>query len=205
MNDDRWYTMVAGFIALTVVVSFVAGLGLEGSFAAPPSGPAAGSVPTAHLYFTVTTSAATDYDTYYPANVTLVLGQPVDITITCYDPGVNNVSALYQRVIGTVGGTANYTYGLNGSPQVMSSLPSANLSHTFTVSLPGEAGTLQTDSGTPFVNVPVPVSPDGILPATVTFSVVFSVAGDYVWRCVAPCDPYSMVTPGFMNGSISVS
>jgi hypothetical protein len=206
MSDNEWYTQVALVIGLVVVVAFVAGLGLGGSTGSQSgaSPPTESSTPS-YLYFTVTTSAATHYDTFYPANVSIPHGHPVVITITSYDPGVNNVTSPYTDVIGAVGGTANFTYGANGTPEVRSSLANGLISHTFTVTLPGLAGSVLLGAGKPMINVPVPVSPDGVIPVAVTFEVVFDHAGEFVWSCLAPCDPYSMQTPGFMIGSISVS
>lgn len=163
-----------------------------------------GSNAPAYLYFTVTTSAATDYDTYYPANVTVPVNQPIIVTITSYDPGVNNVSSPYTQVQGTIGGSATYNLGTGAAPRSQTMLPNGEISHTFTIVYPGAASQLQVQSGTPILNVPVPVSPNGIIPASVEFTMEFSSTGHYVWTCLAPCDPYSMNTPGFMIGAIEV-
>jgi len=206
-GGNSWYTKVAAVVAAIFVVSILTGIALGGYFS--PPGPASteptSALPT-YLYFTVTTSAHTDYDTFYPANVSVPHGVPVVISITCYDNGLNPVPSTFANVIGTVGGSANFTLGPDQAPQELSALPMANISHTFSVTLPGQAGALLLGAGKPMINVPVPASPDGINPAIVTFTVTFPDAGvQYEWRCVAPCDPYSMQTPGFMIGSIDVS
>jgi hypothetical protein len=207
MSENDWFTGVALAISAVLIIGILVGLGLGGIVVGAPEAPSAApsSEQPVYLYFTVTTSAATQYDTYYPANVTIPHGQPIVITITCYDNGVNNVTTPYADVIGTLGGVANYTNGLGNSTDMVASWPPALISHTFTVVLPGEAGNLETESGSPLINVPVPVSPDGIHPATVTFSVEFDHSAYLQWRCFAPCDPYSMATPGFMIGSITVT
>lgn len=205
MRDDDWYSGVAIALAAVVVVVFLTGLGLGGYFGPAPAPSAPRSTAPIYLYFTVTTSAATLYDTYYPANVSVPHGEPVYITITSYDPGVNNVSAPYNQVIGTTSGTANYSGGQNLTAGPFSHLSNGQISHTFTVSLPGLAGSVLVGAGQPVISVPVPVSPDGIRPASVVFQVTFPTAGEYTWTCLAPCDPYSMVTPGFMLGSINVT
>jgi hypothetical protein len=206
MDDNRWYTQTALVIAGVFVIAILTGLALGGAFSgtSPSTGAPVPSAPT-YLYFTVTTSAATQYDTYYPANVSVPHGVPVIITITCYDNGSNPPPTALDSVIGTAGGTANFSFP-NGSIQQLSSLPASEISHTFTVTLPGVAGQLLLGAGDPAVNVPVPASSNGIAPAIVTFEVTFPNAGSrFVWRCDAPCDPYSMITPGFMIGAIYVT
>jgi hypothetical protein len=206
MSDDDWYSGVALAMAAVLVVGLLVGLALGGAFSGgsksasppPPVGPS-------YLYLTVTTSAHTFFDTYYPANVSVPHGQPIVVTITSYDPGVNPVPSPYGDVLGTDGDIANYTLLPNQSTQDLRTLPSAQISHTFSVTLPGMAGELLLGEGKPMINVPVPVSPDGILPATVSFTVTFAAPGEYAWRCIAPCDPYSMTTPGFMSGAIYVT
>ena len=173
MDEGRWYTQTALVIAAIFVVAILTGLALGGAFSgSPPSaGSPVSSSPT-YLYFTVTTSAATQYDTYYPANVSVPHGVPVVITITCYDNGSNAPPSAFDSVVGTVGGTANYTFP-NESTQQRSSLPVIDISHTFTLTVPGMAGELLIGAGKPTVNVPVPVSPNGVAPSIVTFTVSF--------------------------------
>jgi hypothetical protein len=169
-----------------------------------PSGSAATAPPeTVYLYFTITASPLGN-DIYYPANVTVPVDAIVEVTIVCYDNGVNNVSAPYGNVIGTEGGSATYNLSDGAKSASMTSLPQGEVSHTFTVSYPGVAGALQVAGGEPLINVPVPPSPDGITPTVTTFTAVFTQSGHYIWNCFAPCDPYSMVTPGYMIGSIQV-
>jgi hypothetical protein len=38
----------------------------------------------------------------------------------------------------------------------------------------------------------------------VTFSAYCNVTGDFMWHYMAPCDPVSMVTPGYMMGTLTV-
>ena len=206
MDDNSWYSQTAVAIAVVFVIAVLTGLSLGGAFSGgqPTAAPPVSTAPT-YLYFTVTTSAATEYDTFYPANVSVPHGVPVVITITCYDNGSNPPPAAFDKVIGTVGGNANFTFP-NESTKQLSSLAPDNISHTFTVTTPGMAGQLLIGAANPLINVPVPVSFDGIAPSIVTFTVVFPNAGSqFVWRCVSPCDDYSMATPGFMIGSIDVS
>src|SRR5580693_10445078 len=141
VSDDAWYTGVAVVAAAVLVTGVLTGLELGGAFSnAHPAAPSAAPLVPEYVYFTVTTSAATEYDTYYPANLTVPSGEPIVITITSYDPGVNPVGSPYGNVIGTVGGTANYTLGTNQTPSTLSVLPTAEISHTFAVTYPGMAG-----------------------------------------------------------------
>lgn len=59
--------------------------------------------------------------------------------------------------------------------------------HTFTSSALG-------------LNVLVP--PGGDHPTKVTFSFTAPSSGNYYWLCAVPCDPYSMHTPGYMEGEV---
>jgi hypothetical protein len=201
--------ILAVFVALSLL--WIAGVGVVVSGGHLPSlGLTTGGPPPppnsapAYLYFTITTSAATEFDTFYPANVSVPVGQPVFVTILCYDNGVNNISAPYGSVIGTVGGSATYNF-TNGAPSSsMTSLTNGNISHTFTIVYPGAASALEVQSGTPLLNVPIPPSPNGVDATITTFTMEFTATEHLVWTCLAPCDPYSMQTPGFMIGSINV-
>lgn len=102
------------------------------------------------------------------------------MTITNYDNGTNAVPDSAGAVTGTVGGTAQ----ING--KTVTSIPGADVSHTFTVPSLG-------------INVPLPAS------STVTFTVLVEAAGAYAWHCLAPCDANAMATPGFMEGTLTVS
>jgi len=200
--------LLAALVAVSLIwmggVAVVASGGHLPSISLPTSStPTANSQP-AYLYFTITTSATTAYDTFYPANVSVPVNQPVVVTILCYDSGINNVSAPYRDVMGTIGGSATYNFSNGGPPVTLTSLTQGNISHTFTIVYPGAASDLEVASGTPLLSVPVPPSPNGIDATVTTFTMEFTSTGHLVWTCLAPCDPYSMQTPGFMIGSIQV-
>ncbi len=133
-----------------------------------------------HLYLTVGFNFTTGEDEYYPANFTIPADVNVVVTITNYDNGTNPVPDPVGRVTGTVGGSAI----ING--QTVTSIPGASVSHTFTVMALG-------------INVPIPAS------STVTFTIRPEGTGTYQWHCMAPCDPNAMDTPGFMQGTLTVS
>jgi hypothetical protein len=194
-------------IALSVVwmgsVAVVATGGHLPKISLPTSSSSNNTPETVYLYFTITAST-TGYDIFYPANVTVPVDAIVVVTIVCYDAGINNVTAPYGNVLGTEGGSATYNFSTGGAPVSMTSLEQGQIGHTFTVSYPGAAGALQIAGGAPFLNVPIPPSPNGVVPSVTTFTVVFTQTGHYLWNCLAPCDPYSMVTPGYMIGAIQV-
>ncbi len=133
-----------------------------------------------HLYLTVGFNFTTGEDQYFPANFTIPLDTDVIVTITNYDNASNPVPDSAGAVAGTVGGTAQ----ING--KTVTSIPGADVSHTFTVPSLG-------------INVPLPVS------STVTFTVLVEAPGAYAWHCLAPCDANAMATPGFMEGTLTVS
>jgi hypothetical protein len=201
-------TLLAVLIALSLIwvgaVAVVASGGHLPTISLPTSPAAPANSKPAYLYFTITTSATTAFDTYYPANVSVPVNQPVVVTILNYDPGINNVTAPYGQVIGTIGGSASYNFSNGAASFTGTSLSNGQISHTFTIVYPGAASTLEVASGTPLLSVPIPPSPNGIDASTTTFTMEFSTTGHLVWTCLAPCDPYSMETPGFMIGSVQV-
>ncbi len=131
------------------------------------------------LYLTVGFNFTTGEDQYFPANFTVPADVPVLVTITNYDNATNPVPDSVGKVTGTVGGNAT----INGKP--VTSIPGADVSHTFTIPSIG-------------VNVPLPPL------STVTFTLLFEGPGTYTWHCLAPCDANAMATPGFMEGTLTV-
>lgn len=175
-------------VAVVVLSLGALGGGLLGHAAAPQTV----STPTPeHLYVTIAFNPYSGLDEYFPANLTVPANVPITITITNYDNGSNVVPAEYANVTGTVGGTETLTNATASGASVTSILPT-EVAHTFTLM---EA---------PYqINVPVPAA-QGTTPSVVTFTVVFTTAGQFTWHCMAPCDPVSMVTPGFMMGTVTV-
>jgi hypothetical protein len=131
---------------------------------------------------------------FSPANLTLPKDATVVLTIYNYDDGTAplNSGSLYTKV---EGGTET----VNGS--AVTSIPAANISHTFTV--PGLS-----------LNIPIPPAPspgtNGRTPAVITFTFKVTSAGTYTWQCEAPCGSGStgmggpMVAAGYMTGSLVV-
>ncbi len=173
--------------AFVLVLGVLAG-GILGHVAAPPVVTTSGSD---HLYLTISFNPYTGADEYFPANFSVPAGVPVTITITNYDNGTNPVPASFAQVLGTVGGTAIVTNATaNGT--AITSIPANQVAHTFTL------------IASPYdINVPVPAA-QGTTPTSVTFTVLFTATGQYVWHCMAPCNGHAMVTPGYMTGTVTV-
>lgn len=126
-----------------------------------------------------------------PADISVKAGRPVRLVIKSYDDGAAPlVSALasYDKVQGgteTVGGTA------------VTSVPNAQVSHTFTVPQLG-------------LNAVVPAAPaNGSV--TVVFTFTPKTSGTYTWKCFAPCGSGpdgmggAMATMGWMEGTLKIS
>lgn len=172
---------------LVLILGVLAG-GILGHAAAPAVVSSAGSE---HLYLTIAFDPYTGLDQYFPANFSVPQNVPVTITITNYDNGTNVLPEAFSHVLGTVGGTESVT-NTTLSGAALASIPTDQIGHTFTlISNPYD------------VNVPIPAA-QGTTPTVVTFSVVFSSAGQFEWHCMAPCDGAAMSTPGFMTGTVTV-
>jgi hypothetical protein len=120
-------------------------------------------------------------------------GQTVVLRITSYDDGtapLTGAQTMYDRVQGTLGGTET----VDGKP--VSSLPNADVAHTFTVVGLG-------------LNLGIPAAPTGGS-VTVVARFVARRPGTFVWQCYAPCGsgPNSMggamSTMGWMEGTVRV-
>lgn len=57
----------------------------------------------------------------------------------------------------------------------------------------------------PALGLNVWVRPGGDTPSVTTFHFKAPAAGNYLWVCGVPCDPWSMATPGYMQGEIHVA
>ncbi|MCI4332227.1 MAG: hypothetical protein L3K01_00620 [Thermoplasmata archaeon] len=193
MSDQNWFNTVAIALAATVVLAFLIGLGL-GSNTGTPGPTAAPSAGPDHIYLTIAFNPATGMDQYFPANVSLPAHTLIIFTITNYDNGTNAVAPVYADTVGTVGGSDQVTYFGASSAESVSSVPMAQIGHTFTI------------AQAPYnLNVAIPASANLAEPTTVDFGAYFNTTGAYSWNCMAPCDPGSMMTPGLMAGIITVT
>ncbi len=127
----------------------------------------------------------------------------VTVYVRQYDSGGSLNDAWFDKVRGTVGGTAT----ING--KVVSSISTNDVGHTFTV-----RGTPGTDPGF-FLNVPFPAVPgdnqaDNGKYETIKFSFVSGSKGTYAWNCEFPCGTTiasfggPMNAYGFMSGYLHV-
>lgn len=137
-------------------------------------------------------------DQYAPANFSVPSNTLLEFTIVNYDAGMNPVTPTEATVSGTVG---NCEY-LNATPASLGpcvkTLPTGFVTHTFSFVSGAYAG----------FNVPIPSANDsapGGIGASATFFAYFNTTGTFTWNCVAPCDPWSMGTAGFMTGTMTVT
>lgn len=195
MTESSWYTWVAAGMALVVVVGLVAGLGLGSGYGAKTTTnsttPASGA--PVYLYLTIAFNPVNGMDQYFPANFSVPAHTLVHFVITSYDNGHNVVPSQYTQVLGTVGGVSTWSNSSMASPETAGSVPSAVISHTFTM-----------ESGGYMLNVPIPMATDGANPTTVSFGAYFNSTGTFSWQCMAPCDMGSMSTAGYMSGTVTV-
>ncbi len=194
MRDEHWFNWAAlvGILLVVVIGGFAIALTAG---AAAPAGPA--STPTApkvdYLYLTVSFNTITGKDQYFPANFSVPAHTLVVITVTSYDNGTNLVPAGDQTVRGTVGNTAQVWANGASTPTTMTSVAANAIAHTFTI-----------QQGLYNLNVPIPATVNMLTPSVIQFSTYFNETGSYQWACLAPCDPGSMTTPGFMTGTLTV-
>jgi hypothetical protein len=138
-------------------------------------------------------------DQFAPANFSVPAHTELEFTMINYDTGQNpgNIPGYEGNVNGTVG---NCIY-LNATPTDLGpcvhSVNNGFITHTFSIVNGTYAG----------FNIPLPSaidSPQGGIGASVTFFAYFNVTGTFYWHCEAPCDPWSMLTDGFMGGTMTV-
>ena len=127
----------------------------------------------------------------FPANAR------VDLTIYNFDDGPAPLpkGLPYDKVMGTVGGTATY------DGHTITSVSNKVISHTFTV--PGIG-----------LNIPLPAAQStkkgALTPAVVEASFVTSKKGSFTWQCYAPCGSGksgmggAMKDPGEMTGTVKI-
>lgn len=198
---------VLPYVVLVVVTFFVTwfvfatitglpvGLGPSQSSKSPTGTPETGVVLAIDNPFDTARNATTDQ--YAPANFSVPADTLLEFTLINYDSGQNPVTPTQASVNGTV---ANCIY-LNSTPTALGpcvhSVPTGFVAHTFSF-VGGTYGGF---------NVPIPSAVDsaeGGIGASVTFFAYFNETGTFTWNCLAPCDPFSMATDGFMTGTMTV-
>lgn len=198
-SDDKLSGKVITWMVILVVVTGVVswfafaavyGVGVGSSNPAPAKTQGGGG--PAYVYLSINANPdiqPASADQYEPANFTVPAHTELVFVITNYDNGENTLAPSYYKVHGTVG---NVEY-LNGSSTGVSSIPTGQVAHTFTILSGAYAG----------FNVPIPAA--GSTPSVVEFSAYFNTTGTFTWNCMAACDSWSMGTPGYMMGSITVT
>ena len=136
-------------------------------------------------------------DQYAPANFSVPAHTLLEITLINYDDGMNPVTPTEGAVSGTVGDCIYLNTTVSDLGSCVKSLDPQVVSHTFSFVSGPYAG----------FNVPLPSAagtPPGGTGASVTFFAYFNTTGTFTWNCLAPCDAWSMATPGFMTGTMTV-
>ena len=195
--------VVIGAMGLLALALGPTGLGLPKG-ATSPGPPSSAPPPPDYVDGTINGGCAwgnapiNGSDQYTPANFTVPAHTLIILTITNYDNGQNPVLPGFEQVSGVLGNVeyANATPPLSwGTPT--SAVSISDVSHTFTV-MPNTYGGLPGG-----LNVPVPAS-EGPSGSSVTVELYLNATGQVSWNCMAPCDTWSMQTPGFMAGTITV-
>lgn len=155
-----------------------------------PSAPEVSGVPARdflNLSIFVNPKAGTEF--FVPANFTIPADTIVEVTLDDFDTGASSVDSQYAQVCGTVNGTI----AVDG--HAVSEVAVGTIAHTMTFTNGPYAG----------FNIPVPAAnASAAVPARITFSVYFSVPGQYRWECKASCGQTQMSLDGRMSGLVTV-
>lgn len=188
-------TFFLTWFVFATITGLPVGLGPSPTSSSSSGTPATGVILTINNPFDTANNSSTDQ--YAPANFSVPAHTLLEFTLINYDTGQNPVTPLQASVNGTV---ANCIY-LNSTPAALGpcvhSVPQGFVAHTFSFEGGAYAG----------FNIPLPSANDsgeGGIGATVTFFAWFNETGTFTWNCLAPCDPYSMATDGFMTGTMTV-
>ncbi|MGA8664382.1 MAG: hypothetical protein WB809_04860 [Thermoplasmata archaeon] len=196
------------FLVLAVVTFFLtwflfaALTGYPVGIGKPPVSVSSGNSPTGVLLainnpFDTANNSSTDQ--YAPANFSVPANTLLEFTITNYDTGQNPVEPVSEA---NVNGTVDNCIYLNSTPTSLGpcvhSVSPGFVVHTFSFESGPYAG----------FNIPIPSAintpSEGGVGTTVTFFAYFNETGTFTWNCLAPCDPFSMQTTGFMTGTMTV-
>jgi hypothetical protein len=164
--------VVAVIVAAAVLVLFAVGV------LVPARSPTTTPTPAVKTYvnLTIAYDAATGIGNYTTPFISMIAQTLVVVTITNHDPSASTLFVPWDNhVVGTVGG--NMSVNCGSGTEIVRSLPSNDISHTFTV----------LDS---FYNISVPIPPAPSLgvPCSVTFELTMSHSEETIWGCVANCD-----------------
>ena len=185
----------AGIVGLLMSGEVTVVFGIESPVQSGPSclppAQVPGNTPTPrdflYIFIFVNSKAGTEF--LVPANFTIPADTLVKVTVDDYDTGASAMDPAYARVCGTVNGT------IVDNGHEVCELNLGTIAHTMTITNGTYAG----------FNVPIPAAnaTSGV-PAQITFSVYFSVPGQYRWECKASCSQTPMSLDGRMSGTITV-
>ena len=176
-------------VALLVIAGFAVAIHITGmtSGVSPPP-----ALKTVYVNLTIDYAAATDASWYTTANFSVPATAIVVFTITNHDPGMDPLLLPSDnQVMGTVGNVETVRSGPPGLLHQVSSLPSDEISHTFTIR-----------DAQYNLNVPVPPAANIDTPSVTSFTATFNSVGTYQWGCMCRCGP--MTVPGVMYGDLTV-
>ncbi len=143
------------------------------------------------------TAGPTQGPKFVPSDLTVPKGSKVVLTIYSYDDGTAPFADSNSPYTQVTGGAETS----NGA--TITSLPNAQIAHTFTV--PGLGLNAVIPAGSNHSN------PGEYKPAVVTFTFTASKSGTFTWQCMAPCGSGSdgmggaMATDGYMKGTLTVA
>ncbi|MDE3070411.1 MAG: cupredoxin domain-containing protein [Acidobacteriota bacterium] len=133
-----------------------------------------------------------EWPRFVPGTFTVKAGEPVTLTIVNRDDGAAPLSALLAKEYDSVKGGTETVDGA-----AVTSVPNANVSHTFTI--PGLG-----------VNAVIPTAPKGGA-NTVVITFTPAKSGTFTWHCYAPCgegkegNTGAMEASGWMEGKVTVT
>ncbi len=194
MRDASWFNLVAGVIAVLIVVIGALAIAyptVSAPTAASRPGPATN--PTVYRNLSIAFDSATGAFDYSATMLTVPAGVTVVFCITNYDPSIAQIPAASDAlVVGTVGGVATIAAG--GHSAAVRSVAMSDIAHTFTIS-----------SGAYHLNVPIPPASASNDPTIVTFSVIFAMTGTFNWGCAVLCGPEGTMARDVMYGTLTVA
>jgi hypothetical protein len=179
---------VAVVVVATVVVLFAVGVLVPTHSAAAPSGPQLKT----YVNLTISYDPVTQVGNYTTPFISVTAHSLVVVTIANFDPTASPLFVPWDnRVVGTVGG--NETVNCGNGTEVVRSLPSDGISHTFTV--------LDAYYN---ISVPIPPAPRLGTPCTTSFELVLNQSEMTTWGCVANCDG-GLMAAGRMWGLLLIT
>ena len=192
MRDSTWFSLVAGVVALLIVLVGALAIVYPAS-GSPQTASRPAASPTVYRNLSIALDSSVGAYGYSSTQLAVPAGVAVVFTITNFDPETAILpSPSYANVVGTVGGSMAMTIG--GHTATVTSVAPGDVSHTFTLS-----------NGVYHVNVPIPAASENGAPTAVSFTVVFPTQGTFNWGCAVLCGPGQAMVRDAMYGTLTVS